>query len=261
MKIQKGDTALITGASSGIGTAFVRSLAASGARLVLVARSRDKLDALAEDMRSKYGVEVLVVPADLGDPASVGEIQGAIDSAGWQVDFLFNNAGFGQHGRFAESDIEKQDQMIELNVLAVVNLTYAFLPGLLKRKRGAIINVASTAGLQPLPFMAVYGATKAFVVSFSEALAEEVKGSGVLIQTVLPGNTETPFHSKVGETDGRVGGARTAEQVVQTCLQALDRNQVFTIDGFANRALGLVAKLSPRSMVRKITGDMMRKGL
>jgi hypothetical protein len=253
--LEKGNTALITGASSGIGEAFARALARRGMHLVLVARGIEKLESLAATLREQ--TDVTVMAADLTQPAAADRLLERVNV----VDLLVNNAGMGLHGRFLDIDAARQRAQRTLNVDAVMDLTLAYLPGMVARRHGAIIHVASTAALQPVPYMAVYGATKAFVLSFSEALSVEFAGSGVTIQALLPGNTETPFHSKVGEQDGRVGPARTPDQVVASSLRGLERGRPVVIDGVSNQMLAVLPRLLPRSWAARVTGNLMRKGL
>jgi uncharacterized protein len=259
--ISPGQTALITGASSGIGEAFARRFAAEGMRLVLVARSLDKLEKLAAELRSAHQTEVVVGSVDLFAPDAADQLEALVATTGWDLDVLVNNAGMGIHGRFTEAEYAKQRSEIMLNVVALVDATERFVKPMVGRGRGLVINVASTAALQPLPFMAIYGATKAFVLSFGEALAEELSGTGVLVHTVCPGNTETPFHAKVGEKDGRVGASRTPDQVVETCVAAVRRGKPMAIDGLMNRLLAVLPRILPRRMTTRVSGNLMRKGL
>lgn len=255
--ISTGKTALITGASSGIGEAFARALAARGMRLILVARSLDKLEALASDLRQKHQAEVSVASIDLFAPDAADQMMNAAAATGWNVDVLINNAGMGVHGRFLDTEYKKQQNQMQLNMIALVDATERFVRPMIERGSGLIINVASTAALQPLPYMAIYGATKAFVLSFGEALAAEVKDKGVLVHTICPGNTETPFHAKVGESDGRVGASRTPEQVVETCLRAVGAGKPMAIDGLANRILSVLPRILPRQVTVRVSGNLM----
>lgn len=256
--VTQGGTALITGASSGIGEEFARRLAAVGMRLVLVARSENRLRQLAEDLAGSYGIEARFLALDLIQPDATQEIADHLAEWDWEVDLLINNAGFGTNGLFDALSLPRQRDEIALNVTALVALTHALLPGMLRRKRGVVINVASTAGFQPLPYMAIYGATKAFVLSFTEALAVEYEGTGVHFQALCPGNTETPFHEVVGSTNGRVGQARTTEQVVQTSLRALRGHRVVVIDGTLNALLAQSPRLLPRGVAARIAGMLLR---
>ena len=190
---RQAETVLITGASSGIGRELARLYASDGAGLVLIARSEDKLRQLADELCANYGAGAQVVPTDLSRPASPREIVEALAQRHIDVDVLVNNAGFGARGSVAEIGVERQLEMIEVNVAALTQLTALLLPGMLERRRGAILNVASTAAFQPGPNWAVYCATKAYVLSFTEALAEEVRGSGVRVSCLAPGPTDTGF--------------------------------------------------------------------
>jgi len=197
------ETVLITGASSGIGRELARLYASDGARLILVARSEDKLRQLADELAAKYGAEAQVLPADLSRPASPREIAGALAQRHIDVDILVNDAGFGARGSVAGLGVDRQLDMVEVNVAALTQLTALLLPGMLERGHGAILNVASTAAFQPDPNQAVYGATKAYVLSFTEALAEEVRGSGVRVSCLAPGPTETGHAAVPAGRDGR----------------------------------------------------------
>lgn len=249
-------TALITGASSGIGEAFARALAARGDDVVLVARSARRLEALAAELSAKHGVRADVLPADLADPGAGDALVAELTARGLTVATLINNAGFGTHGAFAQLDAARERDEVMVNVLAPVVLTRALLPGMIARKSGAIVNVGSTASFQPVPYMAVYGATKAFVLSFSEALAEEVRAHGVRVVALCPGQTDTAFFERIEES--RVGRARTAQQVVATALRALARGRVVAVDGFANYALANANRLAPRRLVARVAAMMQR---
>jgi short-subunit dehydrogenase len=249
-------TTLVTGASGGIGEGFARALAARGDDLVLVARSTSRLEALAADITAKHGVRAEVIAADLSDLSAPDAIVAELDVRGISVDTLINNAGFGTHGEFATLDPQRERDEVIVNVFAPVALTHALLPPMIERKRGAIVNVASTAAFQPLPYMATYGATKAFVLSFSEALAEEVRRHNVRVVALCPGQTETQFFD--GMDEARVGRARTVEQVVATGLRALERGQVVAIDGLANYALANASRFSPRWVTARIAAAMQR---
>ena len=248
--------ALITGASSGIGEGFARALAARHENLVLVARSVGRLNALAEDLAAKHGVRVEVIATDLSGPDAAGAIVTELTLRQIVVSTLINNAGFGTHGAFADLDGGREREEIFVNVVALVDLTHALLPAMIARKHGAIVNVASTAAFQPVPYMATYGATKAFVLSFSEALAEEVREHGVRVVALCPGQTTTAFFEGIDEA--RVGRARTTEQVVATALRALERGRVVAVDGFANYALANSARFAPRRLVARIAAIIER---
>ncbi len=248
--------ALVTGASSGIGEAFARALAVRGEDLVLVARSGERLRALAEDVAARHGVRAEVVVADLGDPGAADAIVAELAARGIAIGTLINNAGFGSHGRFAELDGARERAEILVNVYAPVALAHALLPAMIARRLGAIVNVASTAAFQPVPYMATYGATKGFVLSFSEALAEEVRAHGVRVVALCPGQTETAFFAGIDEA--RVGRARTTAQVVATALRALERGQVVAIDGVANAVLANGNRFVPRRLVAAVAARLQK---
>ena len=249
-------TSLVTGASSGIGEAFARALAARGSNLVLVARTAARLSALASELAAKHCVRADAVPADLADPAAPDAIVAELAARGIEIDTLINNAGFGTYGAFAELDARRERDEVIVNAYAPVALTRALLPGMIARRRGAIVNVASTAAFQPVPYMATYGATKAFLLSFGEALAEEVRPFGVRVVVLCPGQTDTPFFAGIDEA--RIGRARTSEQVVATALRALDRNQVVVVDGVSNYLLANSIRFVPRRWVARIGARMQR---
>jgi short-subunit dehydrogenase len=251
-----GQTALITGASSGIGAAYAKEFAARGADLVLVARGEDAMHELAEEIRSAHGRRVDVIAADLGAPGAADRLAEQVAALGREVDVLVNNAGFGMHGDFTGADADRLTAQIQLNCVALVDLTRRFLPGMTARHRGMVINVASTAAFQPLPHMAVYGATKAFVLSFSEALYAEVKPAGVKVLAICPGATETPFFAIAGE-NASIGKRRTVQQVVATTIAALDAGRPSRIDGLANALLAKATRLAPRRMVIAMAGRAM----
>jgi short-subunit dehydrogenase len=252
----RADTVLITGASSGIGQELARLFAADGARLVLVARSRGKLAELAGELAAAHGTQARVLPADLSQPGSAGEIAAALAAEHVDVDVLVNNAGFGAPGSVADLGADRQLEVIEVNVAALTRLTALLLPGMVARRRGAILNVASTAAFQPGPHQAVYCATKAYVLSFSEALAEELRGSGVRVTCLAPGPTDTGFASQAGMAGTRLFrlGVMDAARVARAGHDGLRRGKTLVIPGTANRALAFAVRLSPRAAVTKITG-------
>jgi short-subunit dehydrogenase len=250
-------TALITGATSGIGEAFARELASRGMQLVVVGRSGDRLCALAEDLVERHRVQVEVIVADLALEGAADRIQSHVEQRGLQVHLLINNAGFGTHGRFEMLDARRDRQQVMVDVAAVVDLAHAFVPGMIARGAGAIVNVASTAAFQPVPYMTVYGASKAFVLSFSEALFEEVRGSGVRVLALCPGATETAFFDVAGQ-DTSVGRRRTPQQVVSTCLQAIETDQSVIVDGWINALVAQAPRFLPRRMVAWIASQPLR---
>ena len=253
----KGSTALITGASSGIGEVFARELAARGANVVLVARSEAKLTALAGELASKHSVTAEVMTADLGQPGAGRALAEQVAARGLTVDVLINNAGFGFLSPLVDADADMMSTMVALNVAALTDLTRAFLPGMVERDSGAIVNVASTAAFQPVPYMAVYGATKAYVLSFTEALWGETKGTGVRVTCLCPGATATAFFETAGE-QAQVGKAMTPEAVVAAALRALHRGRPSVITGARNTMLAQTTRFAPRKMVANIAERTMR---
>jgi short-subunit dehydrogenase len=250
----KGKTALITGASSGIGSVFALALAQRGMNVVLVARSEERLQKLSEEAKQKYGVRAEVIIADLSMEQAALHVQQEVQQRGLAIDLLINNAGFGLNDYFETISPERDHQQVMVDVAAVVDLTHAFIPSLLERAReAAIINVASTAGIQPVPYMAVYGASKAFVISFSLALAEEYRTRGLRVLALCPGATETNFFSVAGES-AAVGMKRTSEQVVATALRALEQERAIVVDGRMNAFTAQLARLAPRRIVTRAAG-------
>ena len=253
--------ALVTGASAGIGEAFARALAAQQHDLVLVARRGDRLEALAKELSERHHVAASPHVADLSEDAELSELAESL--AQDPPDLLVNNAGFGTMGAFAELDPERELEEIRLNVLALVRLTRAVLPGMLARGRGGIVNVSSLAGESAGPFTATYAATKAYVTRFSESLHEEVRGTGVVVQALLPGFTRTEFQEVAGVDPGSVPGFAwmAPEQVVAASLAALRRGDVICIPGLGNRLLGGVTALAPRGLARRVLGSIQRRNL
>lgn len=246
-------TVLVTGASSGIGASFARALAARGSDLVLVARRRDRLEALASELRAAHGTRVETVPFDLARDGAGVALRDEAERRGLAVTSLVNNAGFGTFGPFVGEEPDRIDRELRVDVHAPVQLTHAFLPQLLEHGSGFVINVASMAAYSPTPRMAVYGAAKAFVLSFTEALWAELRGTGVLAFALSPGATSTEFNSVVGTEDATAGARqRSPEQVVQTALAHLARHDPgpSAIDGTGNRiAAGFGRVLSRRTAV------------
>lgn len=252
---RQAETVLITGASSGIGRELARLFAADGARLVLVARSEDRLRELAGELAATYAGTVQVVPADLRRPASPAEIVEALAQRHIDVDVLVNSAGFGAHGSVAELGADRQAEMIEVNAAALTRLTALLLPGMLERHRGAILNVASTAAFQPGPNQAVYCATKAYVLSFTEALAEEVRGSAVRVCCLAPGATDTGFASQADMAGTRLfrWGVMDAARVARAGHDGLRQGKGLVIPGTRNRILAFAVRLSPRPVVTRVS--------
>lgn len=258
MFIYRGKTALVTGASSGIGRAFAHALAARGMSVILVARSEERLRALASELSERYGVRAEVIAADLSQQGVASQVYQEAERRQLAVDLLVNNAGFALNGFFETLSPERDHQQVMVDVTAVVDLAHAFIPSLLERSPGAaIIHTASTAGFQPLPYMAVYGASKAFVLSFSQALAEEYRERGLRVLALCPGATDTAFFESAGEA-AAVGRRRTPEQVVATGLRALEQGRAVVIDGQSNALLAQLPRLFPRRLVARIAGRSVR---
>lgn len=228
----------MTGASTGIGADFARRLAVDGLDLVLVARSADKLEALADSIRSESGRRVTVLARDLGQPGAARALVDEVEALDIEVDFLLNNAGFGTHGAVVLADPDRLSDEIRLNCEVLTELSQRFLPGMTSRRRGTIVNVASNAAFQPLPQMAVYGATKAYVLSFTEALWHETRGTGVRVLALCPGPTETPFFEIAGEDFAR--SKRTTLQLIDTAKRALGNGRPSVVDGTWNALLARV---------------------
>ena len=248
------ETVLVTGASSGIGCELARLFAADKSNLVLVARRQEKLEQLAAELRRDYGVEVRVLAEDLADPKSPQAIFDALAADSVTVDVLVNNAGFGAAGPVADLPLEKQLDMVQVNVAALTHLTRLFLPGMIQRRSGGILNVGSTAGFQPGPYMAVYYATKAYVFSFTEALAEEVIGTGVRVTCLAPGATATEF-AAVADLENKLLfrlGTANASTVAQAGYRGFRRGKLLVIPGPRNKLGAMVVRFVPRAWVRKV---------
>jgi short-subunit dehydrogenase len=245
-------TALITGASRGIGAELARICAAHGYDLILTARDEDQLKALARDLSGAHGISARLLVADLADPAAPHAIFAQIRRV--SIDILINNAGFGLRGPYAETDWAAESRMIQVNVAALSHLTKLFLPGMLGRRSGRILNVASTAAFVPGPFMAVYYASKAFVVSFSHAIAKELEGTGVTVTVLCPGPTRTGFFEAAGITDSNLvrGGAMDAAEVARQGYDAMMAGKAEVIAGARNRWMIRGTRLAPRTMLAAI---------
>jgi len=252
------NTTLITGASSGIGEAFARKLAAQGHDLLLVARSEDKLVALCNELGRNHNVRAQYVPIDLTEHEASARLLAETVERNLEIDLLINNAGFGSMGDLAKLDLDLELRMIDLNVRSLVELTHRFLQPMRERKRGSIINVASTAGFQGVPFMATYAATKAFVLSFSEALWEENRTYGIQVMALCPGVTETGFFvaSQMKKPPARF--IQTSEDVVETALRGLKRGQSSIISGWPNLLMIEMERIVPRSLILRVAGMALR---
>lgn len=262
MRALAGKTALVTGASSGIGEALARELAAQGVHLVLVARSEERLQALARDLAARHGVRARALAADLAQPGCGAALQARVRAEGEAIDILVNNAGFGTYGAFEEIAPEAEQREIALNVAAVVDLSHAFLPAMLARGEGVVLNVASTAAFQPTPYLAVYGATKAFVLNFSEALWAECRGRGIHVAALCPGAVETAFIAGLGDPAVRqtstFATTLSPEAVAQRAVQALRGTSPTHIVGARNWLMAQSVRLSPRRAVALIGAALMR---
>ena len=256
-----GNTALITGASGGIGEQLARYHAARGGDLVLVARSEDKLKDLQAELQNSHKIKVMVIAADLAQPESAAQIFSATEESGLQIDMLINNAGFGGHGKFHERDLVKDQAMMQVNMVSLVNLTHLYLQGMVQRNSGKILHVASTAAFLPGPLQAVYYATKAFVVSFSQAIAKELEGTGVTSTALCPGAVATGFVAAGDLEDIKVWEkAKSAESVAQCGYDAmLDGELVKINEKGLNFTLNWVVPFLPRKTVLKLSQQAMEK--
>jgi len=247
-------TALITGASGGIGLEFARIHASKGNNLVLVARSSDKLDEVKRELEKEYKVEVYNIVKDLSAKGAAADVFNEVRSNNIIVDYLINNAGFGDFGLFAGSDWNKQEKMISLNITALAHLTRLFLPGMIERGEGKILNVASLASFQPGPTMSVYFASKAFVLSFSEAINNEVRDKGVTVTALCPGSTESNFHAVAMGDPNLVEDRKmqSAKEVAEVGYRAMMKGKPIVIPGFKNALLVFLVRFFPREFVVKM---------
>jgi short-subunit dehydrogenase len=255
-------TAFITGASNGIGLELARVHASKGDDLVLTARNKSKLDELKSELESKYKIKVYTIGKNLALPESARELYDETTSQGIRIDYLINNAGFGDFGMFAERDWNKQHQMIELNITALTQLTKLYLKDMIACGSGKIMNVASTAAFQPGPTMAVYYATKAYVLHFSEAIANEVKDKGVTITALCPGPTESGFKTAASMEESRLFKSKfipTSRSVAEYGYKAMMRGQVVAIHGIMNNVLAFFVRFMPRALIVKVTRMIQAK--
>ncbi len=256
-------TALITGASGGIGLELARIFAANGYDLVLVARSGGKLEELAGELRTRHGIEVRVIASDLARPESPEELARELETAGVTVDVLVNNAGFATFGPFIAADLHAELEELQLNVVTLTHLTKKLLPGMVARRRGGVLNVASTAAFQPGPFMAIYYATKAYVLSFSEAVAAELEGTGVTISVLCPGPTATGFTARAGlEGTSIVAGplkVMTAAEVARVGYEGFREGKTIVIPGALNKIVAQGVRFMPRSWTTQVVKRMQEK--
>jgi short-subunit dehydrogenase len=249
----KRATVLITGASSGIGLDFARIMAPDF-DLILTARNQARLEQIAGDLENQHQNRVHVIPADLARPEAPYKIFAELERCGLELDVLINNAGFGAYGPFAETGLETQTEMIQVNIQALTQLTWLALPKMLQRKRGRIMNVASVAGFQPGPLMAVYYATKAYVISFSEAIANELQGSGVTVTCLCPGATDTEFGKRADMEKSRLFkmGTMSSQEVARAGYRAMIEGKTLVVTGWKNKIMAQSVRFSPRKLVTAI---------
>ncbi len=253
--IFKDATILVTGASSGIGEAFARQLAKRGAHLILTARSQQKLEQLADELRAHHQISVQVFPKDLSLMQAPQELFQEIQASGLVVDVLINNAGFGKWAHFLGEQLDTYEQMVALNVKALMRLSYLCIPSMLARGKGGVINVASTAAFQPGPYFAVYAASKAFVLHFTEALAGKYRGRGLNILTLCPGATATNFNAVAHIPDVPHS---SADEVVEAGLKAYAQHKSTFVHGCRNYLTSLLPRILPRAMVIGIVVKMFK---
>ena len=251
-------TALITGASAGLGAEFARLFAADKHDLVLVARRRDRLEAIANELEKAHGIKAHVIAADLGALDGADKVIGEVGELGMEIDFLVNNAGFGTNGAFAELEVARELEMVQVNVTTLVALTRAFVPAMIARGRGRILNVGSTAGFQPGPFMAIYYASKAFVNSFTEALGYELRGTGVTATVSCPGATATEFAGIAGNDGTKLFqmGAARSDEVARQAYQAMLAGKPMIVHGFKNKVAVQALRVGPRATVRALAASL-----
>ncbi|MBN2369832.1 MAG: SDR family oxidoreductase [Vicinamibacteria bacterium] len=252
--------ALVTGASGGIGYELGREFARNGFDLALVARNQARLAEVARELEGQFDIRAVILPADLSDPEAPAELFRETQRRSMAVDALVNNAGFGDSGAFAACDWEIQRQMMQLNIVSLVQLTRLFLPVMLERRKGRILNVGSTASFAPVPNMCVYGATKAFVLSFSDALRAELQGTGVTVTALCPGVTSTRFAERAKTENAllvRFGGM-TAADVARAGYDALAKGKARVVPGWLNRLMIASLRLGSRNTVTRLSGRLMR---
>lgn len=253
-------TALITGASSGIGYELAKQFAKNKINLVLVARSENKLNELAQDLTKEFGVVCYVISKDLSNYYTAKEIHDECDSKNIRIDFLVNNAGFGDSGFFHESSWPKQEEMINLNITTLTYLTHLFLKDMIKKRSGKILNVASTAAFQPGPFMSVYYATKAYVLSFSEALSSELEDHGITVTALCPGPTKSDFVNKANLGNSKLFNRNipSSEEVAKYGYAAMMKGKPVAIHGFLNTVMATCIRFTPRSVIRNIIRSLQK---
>jgi uncharacterized protein len=255
----RGRWALVTGASAGIGVALARELASGGTNLVLTARRQDRLEHLARTLRHDHNIQTETFSGDLAQADAAESIRRFTDSKGLAIELLINNAGFGKYGEFAQVDVCRSLDMVQVNCAAVVHLTRLFLPDMIQRGRGDILILASTAAFQAVPYISTYAATKAFDLLFAEGLAEEVKAHGIRVCALCPGSTESEFHEVAGQQEFAAKHRQEpAEKVARTGLEALAAGKSYVISGFGNYLGAQSQRLVPRTVVTRIAAKMFR---
>ncbi|SEN69805.1 SDR family oxidoreductase [Paenibacillus sp. OK076] len=258
MIIYKGKVALVTGASSGIGEAYARELAARGSHVIVVARSKDKLELLAKDLKATYGVNTYPLVSDLSKLGAAEELAEKVKELGLKVNILINNAGFGTDGRFEETSMERYREMVDLNITSLMDMTAQFLPYMQHHKDGIIVNVSSFLAFYPFPYMGAYAATKAFVLSFSESLWAENKHLGIRVMALCPGATKTGFFDKVDATNLPINVTGTPQSVVKTAFRGLEKNRIYVIDGVGNYWISNSARFVTRKFMAALSERLGR---
>ena len=257
-KAWRGRWALVTGASAGIGVALAKELASVGAHLVLTARRADRLEQLARMLREKNGIQTEIFAADLSLPDAPSRIFDFTAQRGIAIELLINNAGFGQYGELHSVDVQRLVDMVQVNCSAVAHLTRLFLPGMIQRRRGDVLILASTAAFQAVPYISTYAATKAFDLLFAEGLAEEMKPYGIRVCALCPGSTESEFHAVAGQERFTAKNQETAEKVARTGLLALAEGKSYVISGLGNYLGAQSQRIVPRGLVTRIAANLFR---
>ena len=255
---------LITGATAGIGYELAKCFAADGHGVALVARSKDRLEKVAGELASTFGIDTKVFPADLSDPAAPQSLFDAVRSDGIEIEYLVNNAGFGTNGKFVETNLATELNMMQVNMNALVSLSKLFVAGMIARESGRILNLASTASFQPGPNMAIYCATKAFVLSFTEAFAVELAGTGVTVTALCPGGTETEFQARAEISDIPIVNSgfipfMKAEEVAKQGYRGFMRGDTVTVTGLMNKLGAFSIRMTPRKLAAQLAGKMMER--
>ena len=250
-------TALVTGASSGIGADFAHQLAAEGLDVVLVARRADRLEQQRAEIESRYKVRCTTLAKDLSQPGAAAAVFAETEAKGMTIDWLINNAGFGTNGRFTELPLEREIEEINLNITALVALARLYLPGMVARGRGYVVNLGSVGSFVPTPYMAVYSATKAFILSFSEAISAEVSGKGVKVLALCPGATKTEFQQVAGVSENVPEFTyMTSEAVVRQAIAAVKSGKRTLVPGWMNKIMIGSMRVTPRSLASSMAGTM-----